>query len=118
MAEISARKVGEQLKELAEESGLSFDSYMDNVWMPPKFAASVPDRYKRIGCEVALALPAGWDEHADSSVVADPGQHPQGYANVLADEELDMETITAYVITVYPSMTGPLRLGLPMGIRT
>jgi hypothetical protein len=55
--------VCDELRKFCEEYGCPFEEYL-KVWLMGKVDTSVPERYKRLLLEVALSLPAGWDDHA------------------------------------------------------
>jgi hypothetical protein len=80
------------------------DSDAHYLW---RFEPSGPERYKRLGIEVASSLPEGWDEHAEWSVEASPEQ-ARGYASTLALEEEAGDTCTPYVVTLYPTLMNRL----------
>jgi len=96
-------RVGDQLRKFADENGISFDQYME-TWTGTKFGQSIPQRYKRLGSEVALTLPEGWDEHAEWTVEVGSMENPSGYACVLPFEEEAGELVCPYVVQIYPSL--------------
>lgn len=98
---MSTRTVREELEKFAQGVGMPFEQYLE-LWALQMFPASLPERYKRIGLDVVLALPARWGDHAVWRVEANTQASPNGYAKVFADEAAG-EIYLPYVITIYPS---------------
>jgi hypothetical protein len=94
---------GDQLRKFADENGISFDQYMD-TWTGTKFGQSIPQRYKRLGSEVALAIPEGWDDHAEWTVDVGSMENPRGYASVLPFEEDPGDLARLYMVQIFPSL--------------
>jgi hypothetical protein len=95
--------VEDYLRRFCEEERIPFEVYME-TWLRSHVCGDVSQRYERLACEVALALPHGWDDHAEWTVELGRQEDPRGYACTRADEEGAGETLTNYIIKIFPSM--------------
>jgi hypothetical protein len=91
-------------EEVDSQAQFEDDEQFIKLWHDPRVDMELPERYRRLCCEVLVKLPSGWDQAADWIVIVDLPEAGESddYGSIRDEEETSDDGIRLYtVIKIY-----------------